>query len=268
MSIRYDFFTREPFAIPKIYSIGCSADTRATRYGPSRRNQYLIHYVISGRGIFNGTPLGRGEGFITTPGMLEHYYPDEGDPWRYLWIISYDSALEDYIEMHRPSQGGIFKFHNVDVVEEVERRLMADSDGFAFSNAEITEMYLKIFNGCVYSKSIADSKDTSAKLYLDYCVKYISANIHITTTVDELCKKLGVSQPYLYKVFRRGVGCSPKQYLSNARLAEAKRLLSETSLSVSDVATSVGYPSVLAFSKFFSKRTGMSPTEYRRSRVK
>ena len=75
MLLRYHYFTRDPVVIPKLYSIGYATDTSVTRYGPARRNQYLIHYIISGKGIFNGTELGRGEGFVTTPGMFEYYYP-------------------------------------------------------------------------------------------------------------------------------------------------------------------------------------------------
>ena len=75
MLLKYHFYSSAPIVIPKLYSIGYASDTSVTRYGPARRNQYLIHYILSGKGVFNGTELGRGEGFITTPGIFEHYYP-------------------------------------------------------------------------------------------------------------------------------------------------------------------------------------------------
>ena len=258
----YHYFTTESEEIPKLYSIGFASDPSVTRYGPTRRNQYLIHYILSGKGTFNGTVLGRGEGFITTPGMFENYYPDESDPWSYIWIISYDTRLESFIEMHKPSpETGAFKFRNVHIADGVAKRLLSES-GFALSNAEITEMYLSIFNNCVYSK--ADVKTTNAKMYVDYSVKYISSNLHLSISVTDICKKLGVSQPYLYTVFRDEVGCSPKQYISICKLEEAKKQLVETNFTVSEIAASVGYTDVLAFSKFFSGKTGFSPTEFRK----
>ena len=176
MLLRYHYFTRDPVVIPKLYSIGYATDTSVTRYGPARRNQYLIHYIISGKGIFNGTELGRGEGFVTTPGMFEYYYPSNEDPWTYLWIISYDPAIESIIEMHNADmETGIFKFQNIRVVEDTVKHLLTTEDGFAFSNTEITEMYLSIFNNCVYLKS--NTKTTNAQMYLNYTVKYISSNL-------------------------------------------------------------------------------------------
>jgi len=263
MLLRYHYFTREPIVIPKLYSIGYATDTSVTRYGPSRRDQYLIHYIISGKGVFNGTELGRGEGFITYPGMFEHYYPSEKDPWTYLWIISYDPEIEHIVKLHNADKDtGIFKYQNVSVVEDTVRRLLTTEDGFAFSNTEITEMYLSIFNNCVYLQSSA--KTGNARMYFDYTVKYVSSNLHLPISVNEICQKLGVSQPYLYKVFMEYAGCSPKQYISECRVEMAKKLLLETDFSVSEVAAAVGYTDVLAFSKFFSAKIKLSPTEFRR----
>lgn len=267
MILRYQYFTTTPITIPKLYAIGCAHDTRVTRYGPSRRDQYLIHYVLSGRGVFNGTELGRGEGFITTPGIFEHYYPKDDDPWTYLWIISYDREMDPIIEMHHADPGtGIFQFQNLHVVEGVAKRLFTSENSITFTNTEITEMYLSILNNCVCSKS--NDKTTNAKLYFDYTVKYISTNLHLPISVNDVCRKLGVSQPYLYKIFQQEIGCSPKQYICECRLAEAKRQLRETEFTISEIAASVGYSDVLAFSKFFSGKAGCSPTEFRKNGTK
>jgi len=263
MPLLHHYFTREAIVIPKLYSIGYASDVSVTRYGPARRDQYLIHYVVSGRGVFNGNSLGRGEGFIITPGMHEHYYPDAAEPWTYLWIISYDPATEGFIEMHNADKG-IFKFQNVHIIEDIIKRLSLRENEFAFSNTEITEMYLSIFNNCVYSGNGGKAKTTNAKMYFDYSVSYFSANLHLGISVGDICKKLGVSQPYLYKVFRDEIGCSPKQYICQCRLAQAKKQLSETDFSISEIALSVGYPNVLEFSKFFSSKTELSPTEFRK----
>jgi AraC-like DNA-binding protein len=267
MILRYHYFTTEPVILPKIYSIGYASDTRVTRYGPASRDQYLIHYVISGKGVFNGTEVHEGEGFIITPEMYEHYYPDEKDPWRYVWIISYDQDIETHIEMHDPDKKtGIFKFHNIAIIEDIAKQLLLNDDVFEFSNTEITEMYLRIFNNCVKTK--AKVNNSNSKMYFDYVEKYVSLNMHFSVSVNDICKKLGVSQPYLYRVFMAEKGISPKRYLSERRLREAKRQLSVTDFSISDIASSLGFSDVLAFSKFFSGKMGISPTEFRRSRLK
>ena len=59
------------------------------------------------------------------------------------------------------------------------------------------------------------------------------------------------------------VGSSPKKYIAACKLSEAKRLLLETGLRISEVAMAVGFEDALAFSKFFSKNMGVSPTAFR-----
>jgi transcriptional regulator GlxA family with amidase domain len=59
------------------------------------------------------------------------------------------------------------------------------------------------------------------------------------------------------------LGVSPKQYIDEVRIDKAKRLLKETSLSITQIASSVGFPDVLSFSKFFSSKAKQSPTHYR-----
>ena len=263
MILRYNYFTEEPLAIPKLYSIGYAYDERVTRFGPARRDQYLIHYVISGKGYFNGTKVAAGEGFITTPEMREHYYPDMDDPWRYVWIISYDPEIEDIIKMHAADKStGVFKFHNINVVESVADRLMSMQCAIELSSTEMTEMYLRIFNSCVQAKPKVNTPNS--KMYFDYTVKYISLNLHISISVGDICKKLGVSQPYLYKVFKNEIGISPKAYITECRINEAKRQLLNTKFTVSEIAALLGFADVLSFSKFFSGKTKLSPTEYRK----
>ena len=74
-----------------------------------------------------------------------------------------------------------------------------------------------------------------------------------------------MSEGYLRALFQEKRGMSPKKYLNAIRLSEAKQLLGQTSLSVSEVAYAVGFTDPLYFSQFFRKGTGLSPREYRNS---
>ena len=59
-------------------------------FGPTVRGFYLIHYVLSGRGIFSahGTDfsLRKGQMFIIHPQELTFYKAGSQDPWQYIWI--------------------------------------------------------------------------------------------------------------------------------------------------------------------------------------
>lgn len=258
--MRTDLVSTDNIPVPHILSIGYSADPAVTRYGPSRRNQYIIHYVLSGEGFFNGKTVKSGEGFLITPELeVEEYRSNPKDPWLFLWIISEDEATRYYFDFHNADRSsGIFKFHNGYVLEKVVQEL-GEKGAAPVSSSLLAEIFLRIFNSAV----MPDEQTAGSGGYLEFSVGYIRANLHLPITVSELCKIVGVSQPYLYKVFSQSLGMSPKRYISMCKLSEAKRLLCETKLYVAEVAAAVGFTDSLAFSRFFSQNVGMAPTAYR-----
>ena len=129
------------------------------------------------------------------------------------------------------------------------------------TTAQLSELFLHIFNACVVRDIASQGRIT--KVYFNFAINYIKTNLHLPITVGNLCKAIGVTQPYLYKIFKQEIDKSPKEYISTCKIAEAQKLLVRTDLSISQIANSVGYENVLDFSKFFSKQTGSSPTAYR-----
>lgn len=83
-------------------------------------------------------------------------------------------------------------------------------------------------------------------------------------TIDDLARAAMFSKFHFSRVFHRTTGLSPGRFLSALRLAEAKRLLLTTTVSVADISHQVGYNSVGTFSARFSSSVGVSPTAYRR----
>ena len=259
--MRSELISADKIPVPGILSIGYSADPKVTRYGPSKRNQYIIHYVIAGKGKFNGVTVGRGEGFLISPGDYEEYCSDPADPWSFLWIISEDEAMEYYFERHGVDRkNGIFKFHNEYAVENAARAISEKRIASA-SSSFLAEIFLNIFNSSILSDG--QTSGTGVREYLEFSIAFIKANLHLPISVSEICKIVGVSQPYLYNVFKEHLGTSTKAYISACKLSEAKRLLSETDFNITEVAAAVGFSDPLAFSRFFSKNVGRSPTEYR-----
>ncbi|MEU8872206.1 helix-turn-helix transcriptional regulator [Streptomyces javensis] len=86
-------------------------------------------------------------------------------------------------------------------------------------------------------------------------------------TLDDLADAALVSKFYFLRVFTRVVGITPGRFLSVVRLAEAKRLLSDTGLTVVEISARVGYGSVGSFARRFTETVGMSPIQYRRFKL-
>ncbi|MNN42803.1 HTH-type transcriptional activator RhaS [compost metagenome] len=97
---------------------------------------------------------------------------------------------------------------------------------------------------------------------IDQAIRWISLQFHQQISIDQIAATLGYHRGHLSKAFKQRTGLSPKQYLLKMRMDKAKGLL-EGTLSVDQVASSVGFNDALYFSKQFRKYFGIPPSEYR-----
>ncbi|MGP3782803.1 helix-turn-helix domain-containing protein [Paenibacillus sp. 1A_MP2] len=67
------------------------------------------------------------------------------------------------------------------------------------------------------------------------------------------------------ETFQKVYGISPRKYLSELKLHEAKQLIHQPDLNLTRVAAMLGYSSLAHFSRQFRRWTGMSPSEYRQT---
>lgn len=260
--MRYEVFSNGICPILNISSFGYSKDPTVTRFGSGMRNSYIVHYVISGKGYFNGNPVNAGQGFLITPNMQEHYYPDKKSTWEFLWIISNDEKIADVFELfHADKSTNIFNYNYISDVKDLAE-LLKKQDNRMVNSFELLEMFLHLIKN-QQSQTTCHYEKTNAEIYIKAAVKYIQSNIHTAISVAELTKFLGVSQPYLFRLFKTKFHISPKEYILRQKLNRAKLLLKETPLTITHVANSVGFQDVLSFSKFFKSKTGLSPQNYR-----
>jgi AraC-like DNA-binding protein len=84
-------------------------------------------------------------------------------------------------------------------------------------------------------------------------------------TVADLAAAAHLSRAHFSREFRRVFGETPYSYLLTRRLERAANLLRSTDYSVADICMRVGLTSVGSFTSSFTRRFGVSPTEYRRS---
>lgn len=87
-------------------------------------------------------------------------------------------------------------------------------------------------------------------------------------TVAALAGTVNLSEPYFRKLFKEAYGTSPRQYLLELRIGQAKQLLAEKSLTVTAISEACGFASVYHFCRAFKLITGMTPTEYAKRQVK
>lgn len=228
---------------------GHEACEKSHSYGPAVRTHWLIHFVVSGRGIFKigGSTYNvkAGEMFIAPPYEEIYYEADAIVPWKYIWIgFSADKTL--HVELSPviscSEAEGIFL-----AIKSCKERLRGRS---AYLTARLWDLI-----------SVLSDENTNAD-YSTKALEYIHSNYMHNVTIEEIAQKLSVDRTYLSALFKKNVGISPKQYLIQYRMNIAASLLEKREMSVSLAAYSVGYYDVFNFSKMFKKHFGVSPKQY------
>ncbi|MBO5305381.1 MAG: helix-turn-helix transcriptional regulator [Clostridia bacterium] len=93
---------------------------------------------------------------------------------------------------------------------------------------------------------------------------YLREHLHERVTLDMLSERFHFGKVYLCDVFKRSMGCSIMSFHLDLKIAEAKRMLRETGLSVSEISEMLGFESQSYFSRIFKSRVGHPPASFRR----
>jgi len=93
-------------------------------------------------------------------------------------------------------------------------------------------------------------------------IQYLKINYEHEITLDELSLSISISKNYLSSLFKKEVGMTLWEYLTDIRMKKAKYLMDTTMLNVTEIANKLGYDNANYFSKVFKKAHGESPSSY------
>jgi len=85
--------------------------------------------------------------------------------------------------------------------------------------------------------------------------------------LEQIAKCAGYSIPHFYRVFGAIVGCTVKEYVRRRKLSEAVLNLVSTNQSITEIAFKYGYESNEVFTRAFNSVYGMSPSNFRKSKL-
>lgn len=107
------------------------------------------------------------------------------------------------------------------------------------------------------------SKEKSGKPIKE-AIYFIRKHYAEPISQEDVAKASNVSVTYLSKLFKEELHIGFSEYLTQIRLEESEKLLADTTMSIKEIATAVGYPDEKYYSKLFKKSTGIKPSEYRK----
>ena len=107
-------------------------------------------------------------------------------------------------------------------------------------------------------------KNVPQKTLINSILEYTDLHYAQITNLDDIAKEFFISKAHLCKLFKKEVGCTVIQYLTNLKIKNAIELFKGTNYSAKKIAESVGFESNSYFSKVFKEKTGYAPSVYRK----
>lgn len=251
----------------RVYNVGMEKCKSLHQWGPGVRNFYIIHHIISGKGVYQSGKkvyeIGAGSTFLIYPYTEVTYYADATDPWEYYWVGFNGNDAGIIIKQTDFTQDTPVIYNHL---EENFTSMLLE---IFHSKGNDDSSKIKMTGYLMLALSMLVKKDTQNKLnhnastiYLIKAMEYIEHNYTQHLSVQDIADYVGISRSQLYRLFMEQYQQSPIHIIMEYRIRQACQLLKNTKLSISSVAYSVGFEDNLYFSRVFKKSMGLSPKEY------
>ena len=119
-----------------------------------------------------------------------------------------------------------------------------------------------------YSRKHVSVGEKSQNRYIDSFTRLVGKDFKMYHDTSHYAGELCITPNYLNEIVQKHLGISPKCYIQNRIIQEAKVLLSYTDLSVSDVADQLNFENPSYFIRLFRKQTNLTPLQYRHNAIR
>ncbi len=116
-----------------------------------------------------------------------------------------------------------------------------------------------------YGNGLLSSRN-SCRRYIDDVIDYVEQNYMKDIGINSIAAQLNITPNYLSRLFHNETKMKFTDYIAKTRISHARRLLSESSLTIREISEEVGYRSSRHFTNLFVKFTGEYPSKYRKAR--
>lgn len=240
--------------------------------GNNVRNNYVIHYIQSGKGTFSvanhhAVNLKAGDIFLLPKDIPCFYQADGTEPWSYFWIGFSGIKIKGLLDNSKLTKKYYLRQLQTSETYESLKQLF-DSLHYRSSLASdvLIESLIYTFFYHLITEYPAElnSKAKNANEELRLAVNYLEKNsANSTCTISALCNDLDLSRSYLYSIFKKNLNLSPQAFLTQLRMEKAKEKLLNSNYAIQQIANITGYTDAFTFSKAFKRYTGLSPKYYR-----
>ena len=255
--------------------------------GPgSHPEEYELHLVRDGRmRLWIDSPnrvfeLHGGMASLTQPGQL---HSGEGElmlPGRWMWLqfrvprasrgsgpaltVRETNLLRSGLSAVKPPV-----FHYSPDLEHCMERLIAEhraptAESPIAARGTLHELIAWIIRDHRAQQLRRDREPDSYSPPIVKVMEWLRVHLDENVSVGDLADVAGLSPSYFRRWFHREVGSSPRDYVTQLRTEQAKRMLAETDRSITGIAMELGFSTSAYFTAVFHRETGTTPSDFRR----
>jgi len=203
---------------------------------------------------------------IVAPARVQRTYGADSElSWSLLWIqlaaVNMDAFIAELIETPRIAILGTWeKTQMLALFHEVLQALEMPCPQ---RSAQVSQMGTHLLESSFSSQRKNWQPETDSAGRIGRTIEFMKEHLNEPLRAATLAGVANMSLPHYFAQFKRVIGGSPIDYLIKLRMEHARRLLSETSWSVKEVAVSLGYDDPLYFSRVFKSINQTAPSDFR-----
>ena len=249
----------------------------SSRYGgdwhsvPHTHNHTELFFIVSGKGQFliqdQTFPVGVNNLVIINPNVLHTEASLNAQPLEYI-VLGID-GIELATNENSNGQFWILDhFESVEVsscLRNILREMELKNPGYEdVCQAYMEILIIRLMRNTTMTVQIKPQV-ISGNRQCATVKRYIDLHFKEPLTLEQLSEEAHMNKYYLSHAFKQEYGVSPINYMISRRIEESKYLLSETDLSMSQIAQLLGFSSLSYFSQVFRKSQDISPMEFRQN---
>jgi len=127
---------------------------------------------------------------------------------------------------------------------------------------EVTEVGMAMLEDFVQLVHAQKLKEAYSKP-IRSCCDYIDAHLEDRLSIQDLARRIGYTDYYLSRKFKKETGMSIGDYIKEARIRRAQMLLTTTDMSIQDISEKLGFGARSFFAEVFKQVTGVPPAQWR-----
>ncbi|WP_335548113.1 AraC family transcriptional regulator [Neobacillus drentensis] len=133
---------------------------------------------------------------------------------------------------------------------------------------ELVQLLIKIYQMSQKELSHVTSKKSDKEIHAEEIASWINEHYIEKVSLDRVAAELNLSKYYVSHVFKEVTGFTVMEYLMGCRLNQVKYLLEiEPNQTLTEVSQATGFESVAHFSRYFKDKVGMTPSNYRKTKI-